>query len=148
MRKLLHRRDNKSILRVIFQSNRPFLPIFFGIAIVFGLAGARQATAQESSPVERKITNPITDTPNVNPLQQDQPVRPPSTKPPSVQAGDTLSVIANKQTTSGTKGAIVEVDEGNVDARIGTYRPQADKVTVYEATNKVVAEGNVVFDQC
>ena len=37
--------------------------------------------------------------------------------------------------------------EGNVDARIGTYRLQADKVTVYEATNKVIAEGNVVFDQ-
>jgi len=31
--------------------------------------------------------------------------------------------------------------------RIGTYRLQADKVTVYEATNKVLAEGNVVFDQ-
>src|SRR5712671_1504839 len=147
MRKFIHRRDNNSILRVTSRSNRSFLPIFFGMAIVFGLAGARPARAQESSPVERKITNPITDTPNVNPLQQDQPVRPPSTKPPSVQAGDTLSVTANKQTTSGTKGAIVEVDEGNVDARIGTYRLQADKVTVYEATNKVVAEGNVVFDQ-
>ena len=41
----------------------------------------------------------------------------------------------------------VFVYEGNVDARIGTYRLQADKVTVYEATNKVFAEGNVVFDQ-
>ena len=147
MRKFIHRRDNNSILRVTSQSNRSFLPIFFGIAIVFGLVGARPVPAQETSPVERKITNPITDTPNVNPLQQDQPVRPPSTKPPAVQAGDTLSITATKQTTSGTKGAIVEVDEGNVDARIGTYRLQADKVTVYEATNKVVAEGNVVFDQ-
>src|SRR5713101_7816598 len=147
MRKFIHRRDNNSILRVTSQSHRSFLPIFFGMAIVFGLAGARPLRAQETSPVERKITNPITDTPNVNPLQQDQPVRLPSTKAPSVQAGDTLSVTANKQTTSGTKGAIVEVDEGNVDARIGTYRLQADKVTVYEATNKVVAEGNVVFDQ-
>src|SRR5260370_37684394 len=147
MRKFIHRQDINSLLRVTSQSSRSFLPIFFGIAIVFGLAGARPARAQESSPVERKITNPITDTPNVNPLQQDQPVRAPSTKPPSVQAGDTLSVNANKQTTSGTKGAIVEVDEGNVDARIGTYRLQADKVTVYEATNMVIAEGNVVFDQ-
>jgi len=147
MRKFIHRRDNNSILRVTSRSNRSFLPISFGIAIAFGLAGARPVWAQETNPVERKVTNPITDTPNVNPLQQDQPVRPPSTKPPSVQAGDTLSVNANKQTTSGTKGAIVEVDEGNVDARIGTYRLQADKVTVYEATNMVIAEGNVVFDQ-
>src|SRR5258705_5543701 len=133
MRKLLHRRDNKSILRVTSQSNRSFLPIFFGLAIVFALAAARRAPAQETSPVERKITNPITDTPNVNPLQQDQPVRPPSTKLPTVQPGDTLNITATKQTTSGKKGAIVEVDEGNVDARIGTYRLQADKVTVYEA---------------
>jgi LPS-assembly protein len=147
MRKLLHRRDNKSILRVTSQSNRSFLPIFFGIAIVFALAAARRVPAQETSPVERKISNPITDTPNVNPLQQDQPVRPPSTKLPTVQPGDTLNITATRQTTSGTKGAIVEVDEGNVDARIGTYRLQADKVTVYEATNMVVAEGNVVFDQ-
>jgi LPS-assembly protein len=39
------------------------------------------------------------------------------------------------------------VCEGNVDARIGVYRLQADKVTVYDATNKVIADGNVVFDQ-
>src|SRR6267143_386501 len=76
MRKSIHRRDNNSILRITSQSNRSFLPICFGIAIVFGLAGARPAPAQETSTVERKITNPLTDTPNVNPLQQDQPVRP------------------------------------------------------------------------
>src|SRR5258708_38588776 len=98
MRKSIHRRDNNSILRVTSQSNGSFLPIFFGIAIVFGLAGARPARAQESSPVERKITNPITDTPNVNPLQQDQPVRPPSTKPPSVQARGTAGVNAKQRT--------------------------------------------------
>ena len=148
MRKFTQRRDNNSILRVTSQSNRSFLRIFFGIAIVFGLAGARPVPAQETSPVERKITNPITDTPNVNPLQQDQPVRPTSPgKPPGIQAGDELRVDANHKTVTGTKGAIVEVDEGNVDARIGTYRLQADKVTVYEATNMVIAEGNVVFDQ-
>jgi len=75
-------------------------------------------------------------------------VRPPSPgKPPGIQPGDELRIEANTKTVSGTKGALVEVDEGNVDARIGTYRLQADKITVYEATNKVVAEGNVVFDQ-
>jgi LPS-assembly protein len=105
-------------------------------------------TQAQTNPVDRKVDNPITDTPNVNPLQQDQPVRPTSArKPLPIQPGDTLSVDAATKKVSGTKGAIVEVDEGNVDARIGTYRLQADKITIYEATNKVVAEGNVVFDQ-
>src|SRR5712692_11974023 len=132
MRKFIHRRDNNSILRVTSRSNRSFLPIFFGIAITFGLAGARPLWAQETNPVERKITNPITDTPNVNPLQQDQPVRPTSPgKPPPIQSGDELGVEATKKTVSGTKGAVVALYEGNVDARIGTYRLQADKVTVY-----------------
>src|SRR5258708_35550632 len=138
MRKSIHRRDNNSILRVTSQSNGSFLPIFFGMAIVFGLTGAYPARAQESSPVERKITNPITDTPNVNPLQQDQPVRPPSTKPPSVQAGDTLSVTANNQTTRGAKGAILEVDEGNLDTGLAPYRLPDDKGTVCESTNKTL----------
>ncbi len=108
---------------------------------------AASTRAQQTNPVDRKVENPITDTPYVNPLQQDQPVRPPSTKPPPIQPGDQLSVYSNHETVSGTKGALVTVDEGNVDARIGAYRLQADKITVYEATTKVVAEGNVVFDQ-
>jgi len=109
---------------------------------------AASTCAQQTNPVDRKVENPITDTPYVNPLQQDQPVRPTSSgKPPAIQPGDVLSVDAARKTTSGARGAIVEVDEGNVDARIGTYRLQADKITVYEASNKIIAEGNVVFDQ-
>jgi LPS-assembly protein len=104
--------------------------------------------AQQTNPVDRKVENPITDTPNVNPLQQDQPVRPTSKgRPAPIQPGDTLSVICNTQTVTQTKEGRVTVCEGNVDARIGTYRLQADKVTVYDATNKVIAEGSVVFDQ-
>ena len=106
------------------------------------------ACAQQTNPVDRKVQNPVTDTPNVNPLQQDQPVRPTTTTPQSgTQASDDLVTVCNKETASGPKGATVSVCEGNVDARIGVYRLQADKVTVYEATNKVIAEGNVVFDQ-
>ena len=105
--------------------------------------------AQQTNPVDRKVTNPITDTPNVNPLQQDQPVR----KPLPVKDGNVgvsieeLRVDADKQTVSGPETARVVTYEGDVDARIGTYRLQADKITVYDATNKVIAEGNVVFDQ-
>jgi len=122
------------------------LPLLACVALIY--AGAAVTCAQQTNPVDRKVENPITDTPNVNPLTQDQPVRPPSTgRPPVIQPGDELHIEANTKTVSGAKGALVEVDEGNVDARIGTYRLQADKITVYEATNKVIAEGNVVFDQ-
>ena len=90
----------------------------------------------------------MTDTPNVNPLSQDQPVKPKMLPGQQIgEATDVLKVDAGTQTVSGPEAARVFVYEGNVDARIGTYRLQADKVTVYEATNKVVAEGNVVFDQ-
>ena len=91
----------------------------------------------------------MTDTPNVNPLTQDQPIRPrPAAR--QGQSGATtedLKIEAGTQTVSGPKDARIFIYEGNVDARIGTYRLQADKVTVYEATNRVIAEGNVVFDQ-
>src|SRR5437660_9929097 len=106
------------------------------------------ALAQQTNPVDRKVTNPVTDAPNVNPLQQDQRVRPASPgRPGPIQSGDSLEVTCNKETRTGPKNAGVSVCEGNVDARIGTYRLQADKVTVYEATNKLIADGNVVFDQ-
>ena len=116
--------------------------------VVLALVFASRTHAQQTNPVDRKVENPITDTPNVNPLQQNQPVRPTSTtQPAGAQPSDQLTVTCNKETVSGPKEALVSVCEGNVDARIGTYRLQADKVTVYDATNKVVAEGNVVFDQ-
>lgn len=107
------------------------------------------AAAQQTNPVDRKVTNPMTDTPNVNPLDTDQL----TTRRPQQRAGvpgvstDQITVDATKQTVSGPETARVAVYEGNVDVRIGTYRLQADKVTVYEAQNRVVAEGSVVFDQ-
>ena len=110
-------------------------------------AVAPSMRAQQTNPVDRKVTNPVTDTPNVNPLQQDQPVPQSATKKAEAQPSDVLTVNCNKETVSGPKTATISVCEGNVDARIGTYRLQADKVTVYDATNKVVADGNVVFDQ-
>src|SRR5258706_1818907 len=109
---------------------------------------AASTHAQQPNPVDRKVENPITDTPNVNPLQQDQPVkRTTPGKPPTIQPGHALNVYSTLKTVTGTKGAFVTVEEGNVDARISTYRLQADKLTVYASTNLVVADGNVVFDQ-
>ncbi|HYJ91215.1 MAG TPA: LPS assembly protein LptD, partial [Pyrinomonadaceae bacterium] len=45
------------------------------------------------------------------------------------------------------EGHRVIVHEGNVDVHYGIYRLQADKITIYEAESKMVAEGSVVFDQ-
>jgi LPS-assembly protein len=105
--------------------------------------------AQQTNPVDRKVNNPMTDTPNVNPLNTDQPVRqrPAAQRSDQGVSTDRIAVEATTQTVSGPENARVAVYEGNVDVRIGTYRLQADKVTVYDATNKLVAEGNVVFDQ-
>src|SRR6185369_18096979 len=60
---------------------------------------------------------------------------------------DEITITAIKQSAEGPDTAHVFIYEGNVDVRIGTYRLQADKVTVYEAENRVLAEGSVVFDQ-
>ena len=115
--------------------------------IVFTCLVAFTSQAQQTNPVDRKVENPLTDTPYVNPLQQDQPVRPATKGLPRIQPGDTLEVACARESVTGPKEARVSTCEGNVDARIGTFRLQADKVTVYDATNLVVADSNVVFDQ-
>jgi LPS-assembly protein len=135
------------------------LNLFFKLAfacVVLACASSAQrsltALAQQPNPVDRQVTNPMTDTPNVNPLTQEQPVRPrlpvkTSDTVAQQQPTQELDVRADKANASGPDTARVIVYEGNVDARIGVYRLQADKITVYEASNRVIAEGNVVFDQ-
>ncbi|HSK74521.1 MAG TPA: LPS assembly protein LptD, partial [Pyrinomonadaceae bacterium] len=107
--------------------------------------------AQETNPVEKKVANPITDTPNVNPIAPEQDIRAPKQRQQSgytPEGGDgELYVYSLKVTVEGEEGKRIYVHEGNVDARYGVYRLQADKITVYEAENKIVAEGSVVFDQ-
>ncbi|HEX8422449.1 MAG TPA: putative LPS assembly protein LptD, partial [Pyrinomonadaceae bacterium] len=125
--------------------------VFVCAAACFCAAPRAFAQQQQSNPVERKVLNPITDTPNVNPLQQEQPIRPrmpvKSDAPAAGQSTERLDIDAGKQTVTGPENARVIVYEGDVDARVGIYRLQSDKLTVYEAANRVVAEGNVVFDQ-
>lgn len=132
-----------------FPSSSIVTLILFALASAIIGAASCPASAQQTNPVDRKVTNPMTDTPNVNPLTQDQPVRPraPSRQGDQVEGTDLLKIDAGTQSVSGPENSRVFFYEGNVDARIGTYRLQADRVTVYEATNKVLAEGNVVFDQ-
>ena len=119
------------------------------VTLILLLACQFAVVAQQTNPVDRKVANPMTDTPNVNPLNTDQPIQrrpPPQGAVPGVST-DQLDVQASKQSAEGPENARIIHYEGNVDVRIGTYRLQADKVTVYEAENRVVAEGSVVFDQ-
>jgi LPS-assembly protein len=137
-----------SLLFSAFCSSRLLATVRLLLAIAV-IASCHAVFAQQTNPVDRKVTNPMTDTPNVNPLNPDQSVQRPPARPNGVQgvATDQIQVDATKQTASGPENARVVVYEGNVDVRIGTYRLQADKVTVYESENRVLAEGSVVFDQ-
>jgi LPS-assembly protein len=123
--------------------------MLFASFVLLCFGAASHVRAQQPNPVERRVTNPVTDTPNVNPLEQPQPIRPrlPVKGGDGPQATDVLDIRADRETGTGPQGARVVVYEGNVDARIGTYRLQTDKLTVYESNNRVIAEGNVVFDQ-
>ncbi len=106
--------------------------------------------AQDTNPVERQVANPLTDTPNVNPLStQQNNLAPPKKK---LDSGDPdceerLCIDYLRVTSEGKEGSRVITHTGNVDVHYGIYRLQADKITFYEADGRLVAEGSVVFDQ-
>ena len=108
------------------------------------------AAAQQTNPVDRQVANPITDTPNVNPISAEQNIAAPKPQRPALQpegGGGEVVVYSQKNSVEGAEGHRIIIHEGNVDVRYGIYRLQADKITIYEAENKMVAEGSVVFDQ-
>ncbi|MBA2619930.1 MAG: LPS-assembly protein LptD [Acidobacteria bacterium] len=107
--------------------------------------------AQDTNPVERQVANPLTDTPNVNPLStQQNTVSTPNkktNKPETLGGDDQLFIDYLRVTSEGKEGSRVITHTGNVDVHYGIYRLQADKITYYEADGRLVAEGSVVFDQ-
>ncbi len=118
------------------------------LAIVVLSAGV---AAQQTNPVERQVANPITDTPNINPISAEQKIAAPKPRKPGTpeqEGGDgEVVVYSDKMSVEGTKDARIVKHSGNVDVRYGIYRLQADEVTIYEAENRIVAKGSVVFDQ-
>ena len=105
--------------------------------------------AQQTNPVERQVANPITDTPNINPITVEQDISAPKSKANTDQqssAGE-VEIFSERQTVEGEEGKRILTYTGNVDARLGIYRLQADKITLYEAEDKMDAQGSVVFDQ-
>lgn len=107
--------------------------------------------AQVTNPVERQVANPITDTPNINPVSAEQNITTPIIKKkPSFEpeGGDgNVVVYSDRETAEGLEGARIVQHVGNVDVRYGIYRMQADRITIYEAENRIVASGSVIFDQ-
>ncbi len=106
--------------------------------------------AQQTNPVDRKVSNPITDTPNVDPVSEENSIRAPRTARSGIKpegGDDEVVVYSANQSVEGEEGKRVVTHTGNVDVRYGIYRLQADKVVIYEAENRMVAEGSVVFDQ-
>ena len=126
---------------------RFFVPIF--LALSLGLSCVN-TLAQQTNPVDRQVANPITDTPNINPVSAEQNIAPPKKPKTSFDQeggeGDVV-VYSEKQTVEGEQGSRILIYIGNVDVHYGIYRLQANKVTLYEAEDRLVAEGSVVFDQ-
>ena len=46
----------------------------------------RDSNAQNTNPVERQVANPITDTPNINPISTEQDIKAPKQKKTSLEA--------------------------------------------------------------
>jgi len=109
----------------------------------------RDANAQDTNPVERQVANPITDTPNINPIATEQGIKPVKKTTTFEQEGGDGEVVvyAASTTVQGEAGRRVLVYTGNVDVKFGIYRLQADRITLNEAEDKMYAEGSVVFDQ-
>jgi len=125
--------------------------IRFTSPLLLMLALSIFSSAQQTNPVDRQVSNPITDTPNINPISAEQKVGAPKPKKkPTVEpeGGDgELVGYSERNTVEGEKDARIVRHIGNVDIRYGVYRMQANEITVYEAENKVVASGSVIFDQ-
>ncbi|CAN5529472.1 hypothetical protein BH10ACI3_BH10ACI3_03700 [soil metagenome] len=123
----------------------------FIILILTMIVVTLTSRAQQTNPVERQVFNPITDTPNINPVAAEQIVAAPkSKKKPSFEpeGGDgEVVVYSDKQTVEGEKGSRIVKHIGNVDVHYGVYRMQANEITIFEAENKMVAKGSVIFDQ-
>ena len=75
---------------------------------------------QQTNPVDRQVANPITDTPNVNPVSAQQDLTPPKGKRPTFEAeggGDELVVYSRTHTVEGEEGKRIISHSGDVDVR-------------------------------
>lgn len=125
----------------------------FGQILVFLLFSvcAFPVFSQETNPVDREVANPVRDDPDVNPVANQNRLKLPRKNRQDEFApeggGDEVVIYSENQDAAGEEGKRVISADGNVDVRYGIYRLQADKITYYEETGNIIAEGSVVFDQ-
>src|SRR6476661_7223664 len=112
------------------------------VTVILGLLLISLCTpirSQQTNPVDRQLSNPITDTPNVNPVAPDQTnaaPNPPKRAGVDPEGGDgEVVVYSDTQTVEGDKGHRIVIHRGNVDVHYGIYRLQANEVRIYEAEN-------------
>ena len=99
------------------------------------------ASAQNTNPVDKKVSNPIADPSPVKRANQPQ-----ASQPQEGGAGE-LVVYSATQSVEGEDGSRVITHTGDVDVRYGIFRLRADKIVIYEADGRMIADGNVIFDQ-
>ncbi|MFL6373782.1 MAG: LPS-assembly protein LptD [Pyrinomonadaceae bacterium] len=119
-------------------------------ALFVALMVSAAAYSQQTNPVDRQVSNPITDTPNINPVSPQQTTVSPVQRKPKFEpegGGGEVVVYSDKQSVEGKEPNRVLHHVGNVDFHYGIYRLQADEVTMNEADGRIVAKGSVVFDQ-
>lgn len=77
--------------------------------LIFLLLAALSAAAQQTNPVDKQVSNPLTDTPNVNPVAPEQDIKAPKRKQPTdggQPAGDDeVSVDYGRVTAEGEEGS-------------------------------------------
>src|SRR5437868_4303404 len=117
------------------------------VALIVPVAGHFQQT----NPVDRQVSNPITDTPNINPVSPQQTTVSPNPRRKAgfepEGGGGEIIFDSEKQIIEGKEPNLVVHHIGNVDVHYGIYRLQADEITYYQADGRLVAKGSVVFDQ-
>jgi lipopolysaccharide assembly outer membrane protein LptD (OstA) len=123
------------------------LPVIILIALISHQATAFAATSQQTDKAtkkEKKKEKKAAREPDPQPAKQEQTDKSDPTKSEQSNGdGEEVTIESDRRSKTGD----VWVAEGYVNVTLGDLRLQADYVTYNDATNDMVAEGNVIFDQ-
>ncbi len=86
--------------------------------VLLFVGAARFASAQQTNPVDRQVANPLTDTPNINPISAQRDISAPKPRKPGldpdINEGEVV-VYSDHQSVEGEKGSRIVLHWGNVD---------------------------------
>ena len=105
--------------------------------------------AQQTNPVERQVSNPITDTPNINPVSAQENVAPkPRRSGLAPEGGDgELVVYSDRQEVEGEEGKRVLRHIGNVDVRVTVRLTCGARCPTVRVGDYVEVDGEKVHEQ-